>query len=292
MKFKQITIVGTGLIGGSLALAVKKHKLAKKIVGCDRQPVLDRALQMHALDVAEARPEVAIQGSDVVVLATPVGGIIELIERVGPLLQPSTLLTDVGSTKAEIVRRAAMVFGTSAMQRFLPGHPMAGKENSGIEHADANLFEGAVWIFTPSTSSKSGVHKHFAALIEAIGAKVLWMEPDRHDRLCAWISHLPQMVSTAMATTLLEEFGSSVELREIGGRALREMTRIAASPYSMWRDIAHTNAPNIQEALLRLEQRLAHLRENLKTPELRAEFERANSFQKAYSPRRHRGTEK
>ena len=284
MKFKQITIVGTGLIGGSLALAVKKHKLAKKIVGCDRQPVLDRALQLHAIDLAEARPEAAIKGSDVVVLATPVGGIIELIERVGPLLQPSTLLTDVGSTKAEIVRRAAMVFGASATQRFLPGHPMAGTENSGIEHADANLFQGAVWIFTASASSKSAVHRDFAALVEAIGAKVLWMEPDRHDRLCAWISHLPQMVSTAMATTLLEEFGSSVELREIGGRALREMTRIAASPYSMWRDVAHTNAPNIEEAMHRLEQRLAYIRENLKAPELRAEFEHANSFERARKP--------
>lgn len=283
---KQITIIGTGLIGGSLALAVKKHRLARKIVGCDREPVLKQALRSRAIDVAEARPEAAIKNSDVVVLATPVGGIIELIERIGPLLPPSTLLTDVGSTKAEIVRRAAMVFGASAAERFLPGHPMAGKEHGGIEHADARLFEGAAWIFTGSSSSKTAAQKRFADLVESIGAKVVWMEADRHDRLCAWVSHLPQMISTAVATTLLEEFGSSGELRNIGGRALCELTRIAASPYSMWRDIAHTNAPNIEEALLRLEQRLAHIRENLKTPELRAEFERANLFEKASKPRR------
>jgi prephenate dehydrogenase len=169
---------------------------------------------------------------------------------------------------------------------------MAGKEHGGIEHADASLFEGAVWIFTPSASSKTPAQKNFAALIERIGAKVLWMEAERHDRLCAWISHLPQMVSTAVATTLLEEFGASGELRAIGGRALRELTRTASSPYSMWRDIAYTNAPNIEEALLRLEQRLGYIRENLKTPELRAEFERANLFGKASKPRRRGDTDK
>jgi prephenate dehydrogenase len=292
MKLKQVTIVGTGLIGGSLALAIKKNRLAKKVVGCDRQPVLDQALRRHAIDVGESGPEAAIKGSDIVVLATPVGGIIEHIERLGPLLPPATLLTDVGSTKVEIMRRAAMVFGASVGQRFLPGHPMAGKEHGGIEQADAGLFDGAVWIFTPSAPSKSAAQKDFATLIESIGAKVLWMDADRHDRLCAWISHLPQMISTAVATTLLEEFGSGGELHSIGGRALRELTRVAASPYSMWRDIAYTNAPNIEEALLRLEQRLAHIRENLKTPELRAEFERANLFGKTSSPRRHRDTEK
>src|SRR5262245_16371403 len=103
MKFKQITIIGTGLIGGSLALAIKKRRLARKVVGCDREPVLKQALRLRAIDAGEARPEAAITGSDVVVLASPVGGIIELIERVGPLLPPSTLLTDVGSTKVEIM---------------------------------------------------------------------------------------------------------------------------------------------------------------------------------------------
>lgn len=294
MKFNQITIIGTGLIGGSLALAAKKHKLARRIVGCDREPVLKKALRMRAIDAAEVRPEAAIQGSDLVVLATPVGGVIELIERVGPLLKPSTLLTDVGSTKAEIMRRAKMVFGDAAATRFLPGHPMAGKEHSGIEHADACLFEGAAWIITPfadakPADSKSAGHKQFEQLIKSIGAKVIQMDIERHERLCAWISHLPQMISTAVGSTLLEEFGSSAQLAEIGGRALREITRTASSPYSMWRDIAHTNAANIEEALLKLEKRLAHIRENLKSPELRAEFERGNLF--ATKPRRRRDSE-
>jgi prephenate dehydrogenase len=107
---------------------------------------------------------------------------------------------------------------------------------------------------------------------------VVYLTAEQHDRLCAWISHLPQMVSTALASTLLEEASENPVVHDIGGRALREMTRIASSPYSMWRDVALTNADNIAEALHKLEQRIAHIRENLKSPELRAEFERANRF--------------
>jgi prephenate dehydrogenase len=276
--FQQVTIIGTGLIGGSLGLAAKKRRLAHRIIGCDRDPVLKKALRMRAIDAAEVRPEVAIKASDLVVLATPVGGIIELIERVGPLLKQSTLLTDVGSTKAEIIRRAKLVFGDEVASRFLPGHPMAGKEHSGIEHADANLFEGTAWLLTPISPPKTGQYRQFEQFIRRLGAKAIPMDLERHDRLCAWISHLPQLVSTAVASSLLEEFGSREPLNEIGGRALREITRTASSPYSMWRDIAHTNAGNIEEALLKLEQRLAHIRENLKSPELRAEFERGNLF--------------
>jgi prephenate dehydrogenase len=280
MKVRQITIIGTGLIGGSLALAVKKHHLAAKVVGCDRDSVLKKALEIDAIDVGEPLAERAIQNSDLVVLATPVGAIIEFIERLGPLLSSSTLLTDVGSTKVEITRRAGMVFGAAAGSRFLPGHPLAGKEHGGIEQADAALFNGAAWIFTPADSSKAAAQKSFTQLVEAMGAKIIFMPPERHDRLCAWISHLPQIISTAVAGSLLEEFGDVRELNRIGGRALRELTRTASSPYSVWRDIAYTNAANIEQALLNLEQRLAHIRENLKTPELRAEFERANLFRK------------
>src|ERR1700736_6120327 len=117
------------------------------------------------------------------------------------------------------------------------------------------------------------------------------MESQQHDRLCAWISHLPQMISTGLAAALVEEFGDDLPLLEAGGRALREMTRISGSPYSMWRDVALTNKKNIRHALLKLEQRLAHIRENLDTRELALEFERAHHLRKA-SPQRHRGTEK
>jgi prephenate dehydrogenase len=158
---------------------------------------------------------------------------------------------------------------------------MAGKENSGVEFADAALFENAIWFLISDgepPAPLTGKAQEFGELVKMIGARPLRMGSERHDRLCAWISHLPQMISTALAATLEDEFGDDPELQSIGGRALREMTRISSSPYSMWRDIAHTNTENIQEALEQLEQRLAYIRENLRTPGLREEFERANRF--------------
>ncbi len=280
MLIQQITIVGTGLIGGSFALALKKRGFAGRIVGCDREPVLARAQAAGAIDEGVSDPLQAARGSQVVLLATPVGAILDLIERIGPTLAEGTLLTDVGSTKSEIAARAQAVFGANAATRFLPGHPMAGKEHSGIEQAEADLFENAVWLVTPLPVQdvEAGLSGEFLELLRGIGARVVALDLARHDRLCAWISHLPQMLATALAATVVDELGDDPELLAIGGRALREMTRIASSPYSMWRDIALTNTRHIEEALARLEQRLAHLRENLRTPELKAEFERGNKF--------------
>jgi len=279
-SIRQITIIGTGLIGGSFALAIRKTGFKGRVIGCDREPVLAQARERGAIDAGVADPAEAARGSEVIVLATPVGSIIDLIERIGPIAQPESLLTDVGSTKTEVASRARAVFGQQAGQRFLPGHPMAGKEQGGIERADAALFQGAVWVTTP-LGEPSAIAAQFLELVAATGARVLSMEPERHDRLCAWLSHLPQMVATALAAGLEEEFAADPQALELAGPALREMTRTAASPYAMWRDIALTNRTNLQEALLHLEQRLAHLRENLSTRELEAEFDLANSFRKS-----------
>lgn len=283
MTFKQVTIVGTGLIGGSLGLALKKRRLAGRIVGCDRAPVLERAQDCGAIDAGTTNPADAVRGSDLVVLATPVIAILDLIDCLGPALPPRTLVTDVGSTKAEIARRAAKAFGRSAGQRFLAGHPMAGKEQAGVDHADADLFEGAAWLFTPLPRQNvhGGLCGEFIHCVEKMGAKIAALDPSDHDRFCAWVSHLPQMISTALAASLVDEFGEDAPLLDIGGRALREMTRISGSPYSMWRDIAITNRKNLGEVLQKLEQRLAHIRENLDTKQLADEFERAHQLRKS-----------
>jgi prephenate dehydrogenase len=286
MSIRQITIVGTGLIGGSFGLALKKYGFKGRVIGCDRQPVLDRARGKGAIDAGHIHPVDAVRGSDVVLLATPVGAILELIERIGPVLPPKTLLTDVGSTKAAVVAKATSIFGRNARRRFLAGHPMAGKEQSGMEFADPDLFRGAAWFVTPVVGQypEEGLQGEFLEWLEHIGARIASLEAQQHDELCAWISHVPQLLSTALAAALVEEFGQEAPLLEAGGRALREMTRISASPYSMWRDIAITNKENIAEALLRLEQRLAHIRENLGTRELAMEFEQAHHLKK--SPRK------
>jgi prephenate dehydrogenase len=291
VAFRQITVVGVGLIGGSFALGARQAGFRGTIVGCDRPQVLARAQQRQAIDAGWEDPVKAVRDSDLILLATPVGAIIDFLEQAS-IFPPHALITDVGSTKAMVVERARAVFGSDAATRFLPGHPMAGKELSGVEQADPELFRNTLWLITPLNSVpkrqgpgnlaspplRAGAAGDFLALVESMGARVLELEAQRHDQLCAWVSHLPQMVATALAATLEDEFQNDPELGSIGGRALREMTRIASSPYSMWRDIALTNATNIQEALLRLEQRLAHIRENLGTRELAREFATAQKF--------------
>ena len=181
-----------------------------------------------------------------------------------------------------MVERAVKVFGKNAGKRFLAGHPMAGKEMSGVDYADADLFHNAVWFLSPlpGQNLNEGLFAEFAGWIDQIGARIAMLPAEEHDRLCAWISHVPQMISTALAAALVEEFGDEAPLLPAGGRALQEMTRISASPYSMWRDIAISNKKNLEEALWKVEQRLAHIRENLGTRQLAEEFEQAHALRK------------
>ena len=263
-------------------MALKKRGFAGRIIGCDRAPVLERARTKGAIDLGHTHPADAVRGSQLVVLATPVSGIIDMIDRLGPALPPRTLLTDVGSTKLEVLERAKKIFRKNAGVRFLAGHPMAGKEQCGVEFADPDLFQGAPWFVTPVPGQKiyDDLSGEYLEWLEKIGARIASLDAAEHDKLCAWISHLPQMISTALAASLVDAYGADAPLLEAGGRALREMTRISGSPYSMWRDIALTNKTNIRTALLRLEQHLAHIRENLDTRELAMEFERAHQLRK------------
>jgi prephenate dehydrogenase len=292
LRIEQITIVGTGLIGGSFALAARKHGFRGQLVGCDRADVLEKALSRGIVDAGFTDPIAAARGSQIVLLATPVGAIIDLIERLGPVLPTDVLITDAGSTKGEVMARARAVFGDAAKERFLGGHPMAGKENCGVEHAECDLFAGAAWLLTPLRGQNilADAAGAYIALLETLGVRIMTFDAAQHDRICAWVSQMPQMLATALAAALIEEFGNVktaaegatpltlADVNAVGGRALREMTRIASSPYSMWRDIALTNAPNLEAALHALEQRLAHIRENLRGPGLRDEFEQGNKF--------------
>lgn len=209
MPIRQITIIGTGLVGGSLGLALKKYGFQGQIVGCDRAPVLERAQEKGAIDEAHTNPTDAVRKSQVIILATPVGSIIEMIGLLGPSLPPHTLLTDVGSTKAEVLATATKVFGKDVGQRFLAGHPMAGKEQCGMEHGDPDLFQSAAWFFSPSKDQDiyGGLSGEFIELVSAIGARPASMNAGEHDKLCAWISHLPQMISTGLAAALVDEYG-------------------------------------------------------------------------------------
>ena len=295
---QHITIFGTGLIGASIGLALRDHGFSGRISGWDRNPAECKTAQENgAIDSVASDPLATASASDLIVLATPVFGILDWMEQLAPVLRPGQLVTDVGSTKQKICEHATALFNREHTAGFLAGHPMAGKEVYGAAHADAQLFRGAVWLFSSTPEKIDRPQTEFSALeeerrqewrawVQRFGSRVVEVDPARHDELCAWASHLPQMLGTALAALMEDEFGASEDLREelrdVGGRGLREMTRLGASPFSMWRDIALTNTESIAARLLALEQRLAHLRENLTQPELRAEFERANRFRQRF----------
>ena len=282
----RIAILGTGLLGTSVGLALRKAGFEGAIVGWNRSPEQGQiAVKMGAIDSLAADPIEAARMSQVTLLAVPIYATLDFMEKLGPVLGPEQLVTDVGSTKRVITETGTRLFNTPQRAAFLPGHPMAGKERGGAALGDANLFRGAVWLFTDDPTAKRSPQsaelvKEWREWVTKMGSKTLDLGAARHDELVAWVSHLPQFTATALSALLEEEVSDAPELKDVGGRALREMTRLGASPFSMWRDIAHTNTEAIERALAALEQHLAHLRENLRTPELRSEFERANKFRK------------
>ena len=286
--FKRAVIIGTGLIGASIGLALKQAGFAGTITGIDsNSSEVSTALRTGAIDEHEtgnAAQTSALQKADVLILAVPVLAILDWMERLAPLLGPHQLITDVGSTKRVIAKKAQQLFNTATSARFLPGHPMAGKEAGGALLADQTLFQGAMWLFTP-VAEATELEQEWRSWVSKLGCRTMDLDPARHDQIVAWVSHLPQMVSTAMCAMFADEFAHvpelAAEFEAIGGRALREMTRLGSSPYSMWRDVALTNTEPLAATLFALEQRLAHLRENLKTPELRDEFSRANEFRRS-----------
>jgi prephenate dehydrogenase len=283
---ERIAVLGTGLLGTSAGLALRAAGFKGTVTGWNRGAEgAETALKMGAVDVVASDPLQAALESQVVLLAVPIYATLDWMEKLAPILSPAHLVTDVGSTKAQITSSAGRLFNAPDRAGFLPGHPMAGKERGGASLGDADLFRGAVWLFTADlerelSPESAALADEWRGLVRAMGAKTLDLDAARHDELVGWVSHLPQFVATALSALLEEEVGDAPELKDVGGRALREMTRLGASPYSMWRDIAYTNTEAIEAALHALEQRLAHLRENLKTPGLRDEFEQANRFRR------------
>jgi prephenate dehydrogenase len=282
----RIAIFGMGLLGTSTGLALRAAGFKGSIVGWNRSSVgAQTALEAGAIDSIASDGLQAAIDAQVIVLATPVFSILDWMEKLATVLGPEHLVTDVGSTKGQITEAANRLFNRPDRAGFLPGHPMAGKERGGAALGDANLYRDAVWLFTDvptweRSADSAQLVTDWREWVAAMGSRTLDINPARHDEMVAWVSHLPQFVATALSALLETEIGAAPELKDVGGRGLREMTRLGASPYSMWRDIAYTNTEAIQRSLAALEQRIAHLRENLRTPELRDEFEIANRFRR------------
>jgi prephenate dehydrogenase len=288
--FSRVAILGTGLIGGSFALAARRALPRVHIVGWDKPGVLERALALSVVDEASPELQEALKGADLVYIALPVGFAIERLPEIARHVSTNTLVTDACSTKRAICATAEKCFSDDVI--FLGGHPMAGSEVSGIDGADAALFDGAKYaLIAAEDSSTSGEQmKHaeeadarvanFVRLIEAIGARPIWIDAVTHDRAVAFVSHLPQLVSIALAGVTREATDQTGLPLTLAGRGLRDALRLAGSPYSVWRDIVLTNTDNLDVALDRLAQAIEHLRAHLRQRELEEEFSAANDVYK------------
>lgn len=271
--FERITIIGTGLIGGSWGLALRRAGFRGERIGCDRVETLEKALGAGAIDLVEPDPLRAAAGSSLVILAAPVSEIIRLLAPMSRAVSESALVTDTGSTKSMICNAAGKYFRDKAL--FLGGHPLAGKENSGVENASPDLFENAAYILTPCSPQAESDPRiaAFRELVASLGARVVTMEPAPHDEAMAFLSHLPQLASTALASVIEERKTPHVDLAASG---LRDVIRLAGSPYGMWRDICSTNLENIKPALDALIETLQRMREHLGDNALERDFQLAH----------------
>jgi prephenate dehydrogenase len=277
--FSRVAVLGTGLIGGSFALAVRPALAGCSIVGWDKPEVLERARALGVVDEARTELREALTGADLVYVALPVGLTIEQLPEIARHAAAGALVSDASSTKRSVCAAAANCFTGGAL--FLGGHPMAGNEGSGLDAAQATLFRGARYalIGEPVAQREPRVAK-FLQLIEAVGARPLWMDAATHDRAAAAISHLPQLLAVALAGVVREQTDQTGLPLTLAGRGLRDTLRLAGSPYALWRDIVLTNADNIEAALDRLIQDAEYLRANLRRRELEEEFAAANEVYK------------
>ncbi|MEK6683357.1 MAG: prephenate dehydrogenase [Nitrospirota bacterium] len=284
--FRKIVIVGVGLIGGSIGLAVRKKRLAETVVGVGpRADELKRAVALKAIDAYATDDRTvrkAVAGADLVVLAAPVGRLETSARDLSSALPRKTVVTDVGSVKGPLVRRLESLVSPDPSRRsqFVGGHPIAGRETSGIEAASADLFAGALCILTPTDRTGPKAVETVQRFWEAIGARTVSMDPDAHDRILATVSHLPHLVAYALVNTVLELQSKNGDLLSYSGGGFRDFTRVAASSPEMWRDICLFNRENLLaviEAYEKILDRLKRLMVEGNAEGLRREFERAQA---------------
>lgn len=275
--FSNISVVGLGLMGGSLALAINQFCGDFRVVGVDYSKQLEKALSRRAVDRG-FRPkdlDKAVKDSDLVILATPISEILKLISRLPPFLSEGTVVLDIGSTKERICSRAKKEFSDSEAF-FLGGHPMTGAETSGMEGAHPLLYENSVFALVEVGEVQEDILSSVRGFLKEIGAQPIRMSAPKHDKVVARISHLPQLVSVALANSVGRGEEADYFLSLAGG-GLRDMTRIAGSPYEMWKDILDTNKKLIGEEIEDFIDRLEELRKAINRGEADKHFAEANA---------------
>jgi prephenate dehydrogenase len=284
--FRRVAVIGTGLVGGSFALAVRRHLPDAHVVGFDREPVLQSAKSAGVIHEGHTEISAALRGADLIYLALPISSAIELLREIARHAEPGALVTDACSTKRAVCRAASHHFHAGENDRsaiFLGGHPMAGRELHGVEAAGADLFRGAKYALIREEGNPREREPRiaaFLALLEKIHAHPVWLDAETHDWAVAIISHLPQMAAVALAEVIAAETDESGLPASLAGPGARDMLRLAGSPYSMWRDIAFSNSDNLSRALDRLSQAIDQLRTHLTSRDLESSFAEANRVQK------------
>ena len=278
-----MAVIGTGLIGGSFALALRRDFPGITIAGFDRPEIAKRALSRGAVQEVAGDLASAVNSADLVYIALPIAGILEVLPIIAAHAKPQALITDAGSTKTFICREAAKLFNGGV--RFLGGHPIAGKETSGIGHADENLFRDSRYALIVEENDPDPRVRAFAEILQTFGATTVWCDAETHDWAVGIASHLPQVLAVALASVVRDETDETGLPLALAGPGVRDMLRLAGSPYGLWRDIAHTNTENISRALDRVRQAVEHLRANLTSKGLEEEFEAANEVYRSLQKR-------
>jgi prephenate dehydrogenase len=278
LAFHRIAILGTGLIGGSFGLAIRRAWPQVRVVGWDRPEVLRAAASRGAIELGVSDLAKALAGADLIYVALPIGVTLDLLPEIARHAAKGSLVTDACSVKVPIERAAQEQFRGTA--RFLGGHPLAGKETRGVEYADAELFRDARYALIATRDDSDPRVARFAELVVALGAEPVWMDAATHDRAVALISHLPQLAAVALAGALRDATDESGLPLTLAGPGARDTLRLAGSPYALWRDICLANRENIAAALDRLALALDHLRTHLASRELEHDFDAANEVYK------------
>ncbi len=255
--FERIAIVGLGLVGGSIALACRGRWPSALVIAVDRKDVLEDAMRRHVVDVAADDLHVAAE-ADLIVLAAPVGEIVRLLPQLAGAIPGAAVVTDTGSTKRAIVRAAAAL---PSRLTFVGGHPMGGAAASGLAHAGVDLFKERPWIFTPTAETPSAALDRLTMFATALGAQPTTMSAEEHDRVLAAVSHLPQIVASALMAVAGERAGEAG--LAMAGNGLRDTTRLASSPASMWAGVLASNADEVGPALDAMIEQLRRLRDGL-----------------------------
>ena len=280
--FKKVVIIGVGLIGGSLGLAGKARGLFGEVIGVGRnRGNLERAQEMAAVDRIFQDHQEACEGADLVMLATPVAGILSIGQKIGPRLAPGAILTDAGSVKEALVSPLEAAVSKGAF--FVGGHPIAGSEESGAAAARADLFEGARTILTPTGHSDSGAVAQVRSLWEGVGAQVVEMDVGEHDRVLAAVSHLPHVVAYALTKTLLDMEETRPDIASYAAGGFKDITRIASSHPELWRDICKMNKKNLIEMVEAYERALEQIKFQIQRNnfgKLSQTFQEARAFRK------------